>query len=102
VAGGKVRYFLDGVQLDEHGGRNYPAQPMSINFNLWFSPSGVLPDTKAERRYEQDLAWVMHAKDQLLSPAQVEAAVSAYRRTGLHHVDTVAAMAPPLPSNCDF
>jgi hypothetical protein len=102
VAGGKVRYFLDGVQLDEHGGRNYPAQPMSINFNLWFSPSGVLPDTKVERRYEQDLAWVMHAKDQLLSPAQVEAAVSTYRRSGLHHVDAVAAMAPPLPSNCDF
>jgi hypothetical protein len=102
VAAGKIRYFLDGVQLDEHGGRNYPAQPMSINFNLWFSPSGVLPDTKAERRYQQDLAWVMHAKDLVLSPAQVDAAVRAYRRTGVHQVDTVKAMTPPLPSNCDF
>lgn len=102
VAGGKIRYFLDGVQLDEHGGRNYPAVPMSINFNLWFSPSGVLPDSKVERRYQQDLAWVMHVKDQVLSPAQVDAAVSAYRRTGVHQVDMVTAMTPPLPSNCDF
>ncbi|PFH11379.1 glycosyl hydrolase family 16 [Collimonas sp. PA-H2] len=102
VAAGKIRYFLDGVQLDEHGGRNYPAQPMSINFNLWFSPSGVLADSKAQRSYQQDVAWVLHAKDQLLSPAQVDAAVGAYRKAGAHRIDTVPAMTPALASNCDF
>ncbi|MEO6920981.1 MAG: glycoside hydrolase family 16 protein [Collimonas sp.] len=102
VVAGKIRYFLDGLQLDEHGGRNYPALPMSINFNLWFSPSGVLPDTKAQRSYRQDVAWVLHAKDRLLSPAQVDAAVSGYRKAGTHQVDTVPAMTPPLASNCDF
>jgi len=102
VKDGSIRYFLDGVQVDRHGGRNYPALPMSINFSLWFSPSGVLPDTTAERRYEQDVDWVLHVKDRVLSPAQVDAAVSDYRKNGVHQVDTVAPMTPPLPSNCDF
>ena len=32
---------LDGVLIEEHGGRNYPAMPMSINFNLWFIDSAA-------------------------------------------------------------
>src|SRR6185436_7990726 len=34
VAGGKVRYFVDGKMFAEHGGDYYPEDTMSINFNL--------------------------------------------------------------------
>src|SRR5437773_5408933 len=36
VADGKVKYFIDGKALAEHGGQYYPRSLMSINFNLWF------------------------------------------------------------------
>jgi len=102
VAGGHVRFFLDGIELARHGGRNYPAVPMSLNFNLWFSPGALLAGTTAERIYVQDVDWVYHAKDRVLSPAQIESAVAALRRTGTARADTVAAADPPLPSPCDF
>ena len=102
VAAGRVRLFLDGRQLAEHGGRNYPVVPMSINFNLWFSPGGLLPAGGTVRRYEQDVDWVFHARNEVLSPAQVEAAVAAYRRGGLAREDSVPAPQPALPSRCDF
>lgn len=102
VAGGKTRHYLDGRLLAEHGGRNYPVVPMSINFNLWFSPSGLLPPGGPPRVYEQDVDWVFHARSQVLSPQQVDAAVQALRRRGVTHEDSVQAAEPPLASSCDF
>lgn len=102
VSEGRVRLFLDGRQVAEHGGRNYPVVPMSINFNLWFSPGGLLPASAVARRYEQDVDWVFHARQEVLSPAQVAAAVEAYRRAGRSREDTVPAAQPALASPCDF
>jgi hypothetical protein len=101
VTNGRTRWFLDGEALDEHGGRNYPVVPMSINFNLWFSPGGLVKST-TPRSYRQDVDWVFHAKGQVLSHAQVQAAVAAYRQAGTAQVDTVPAASPPLASTCDF
>lgn len=102
VSGGKTRLFIDGVQRAEHGGRNYPVKPMSLNFNLWFAPGGLLPGVNARRSYEQDVDWVFHARNQVLSPAQVDVAVATLRRDGTPQFDSVPAAAPPLPSPCDF
>jgi hypothetical protein len=102
AGGGKTRWYLDGVQLDEHGGRNYPAVPMSLNFNLWYSPGGLQPGSSAQRIYHQDVDWVYHARNRLLSPAEVDAAVQALRRAGTAHIDSVPAANPPLDSTCDF
>jgi hypothetical protein len=102
VAEGKTRFFLDGVQLDQHGGRNYPAVPMSLSFNLWFSPGGLMPNSNALRIYQQDIDWVFHARNRVLSPAEVEAAVQAWRTNGTAHTDSVPAANPPLVSSCDF
>jgi hypothetical protein len=99
---GRTRFYLDGVQLDEHGGRNYPAVPMAISFNLWYSPGGLLPGTHTRRVYQQDVDWVFHAKDRLLSPIDVEAAVARLRQAGRTQVDTVPAHDPPLDSSCDI
>ncbi|MDL5034643.1 glycoside hydrolase family 16 protein [Pelomonas sp. APW6] len=102
VSGGRVRLFLDGRQVAEHGGRNYPVVPMSINFNLWFSPGGLLPASAVTRRYEQDVDWVFHARNEVLGPPQVAAAVADYRRRGLAREDGVPASQPALDSRCDF
>lgn len=102
VGDGRTRFYLDGEFLAEHGGRNYPAVPMSLNFNLWFSPGGLLPAHRAWRVYHEDVDWVFHARDRLLSPAQVDAAVDALRRAGTAHTDSVPPAQPPLASTCDF
>ena len=102
IKDGKTRHYLDGALRAEHGGRNYPVVPMSINFNLWFSPGGLLPVSKLPRVYEQDVDWVFHAKDQLFTPAQVETQVQSFRANGQVAIDQVAPGTPVLPSTCDF
>lgn len=102
IKDGKTRHYLDGVLLAEHGGRNYPVVPMSINFNLWFSPGGLLPVSKTSRMYEQDVDWVLHAKDQLLSPDQVADKVQNFRLNSEVFVDNLAPATPILTSTCDF
>lgn len=102
VAQGRVTLFLDGRQIAQHGGRNYPVAPMSINFNLWFSPTGLLAQTEQPRRYEQDIDWVFHARNQVLSPIQVDAEVARLRAVGVTAIDTVPASEPALSSRCDF
>jgi hypothetical protein len=102
VGGGSVRWWLDGRQLDVHGGRNYPVVPMSINFNLWFSPGGFVKQARAPRVYEEDVDWVLQAPGRVLSPQEVQAQVDALRAAGTARVDTVPAADPPLASTCDF
>lgn len=99
---GKTRLFIDGRQVAQHGGRNYPVVPMSINFNLWFSPGGPLPLGGVPRVYEQDVDWVFHARNARLSPAQVAARVGALRRAGTARLDQVPPAEPALESRCDF
>jgi hypothetical protein len=102
VMAGKVKLFIDGAQVAEHGGRNYPVVPMSLNFNLWFSPGGELPNTRDTRVYQQDVDWVFHAKDRVLSPAEVEQAVQNLRAARISSLDKVPAASPALTSPCDI
>jgi hypothetical protein len=99
---GKVRWFLDGQALEEHGGRNVPVVPMSINFSVWFSPGGFFKGSREARVYQEDVDWVFHARDRLLTPAQVEAQVQTLRAQGTKQLDGVPAAEPALPSTCDF
>jgi hypothetical protein len=98
----QVRMFVDGRQVARHAGRNVPVVPMSIAFNLWFSPAGLLPASGEPRGYTQDVDWVFHAAGRSLSPAQVDKEIRGLRRAGTAHVDTVPAPQPPLESRCDF
>lgn len=101
VAQGRTHWFLDGEPIADHGGRNYPVVPMAINFNLWFSPGGLLP-AGATRVYEQDVDWVYHARNRVLTPAEVLAAVQTLRQAGTSRADSVPPASPPLVSTCDF
>ncbi|MDQ3803851.1 MAG: glycoside hydrolase family 16 protein [Acidobacteriota bacterium] len=101
VADGKVRYFVDGKLLAEHGGNYYPESLMSINFNLWFIRDGLLKASDV-RTYQEDIDWVFHEAKAVLSPAEVEARVSDMRRRAVKFQDTVATPSPALTSPCDF
>jgi hypothetical protein len=102
VAEGKVKLFLDGRHIATHSGRTYPVSPMSVNFNLWFSPGGLLAKTEQPRRYEQDVDWVFHARNEVLSPTQVNAEVMRLRAGGIAQTDSVPPASPALSSLCDF
>ena len=102
VANGRTRWFVDGELRAEHGGRNYPVVPMSLNFSLWFSPGGLLPGVTQGREYQQEVDWVFHARNRVLAPAQVQAAVDGLRAADTAHADSVPPGLPPLPSPCDF
>jgi hypothetical protein len=101
VAGGKVRYFVDGKRLAEHGDRFYPESFMSINFNLWFIRDGM---TKAQeaRTYHEDIDWVFFQAKTALTPEQVEAKIAEMRRKTVKFRDTVPSPMPSLASPCDF
>jgi len=102
VDASQVRLFIDGKPVARHAGRNVPVVPMSINFNLWFAPAGLLPASAVPRVYAQDVDWVFHAAGRVLAPAAVATQVAAYRRAGTARVDSVAPPVPALASSCDF
>lgn len=102
VTKNEVREFVDGRQVAVHEGRNVPVAFMTISFNLWFAVGGTLPTGGAPRVYDEDIDWVFHAKDEVLSPADVDAQVRALRAAHTAHADTVPAPNPPLQQRCDI
>jgi hypothetical protein len=102
VAAGRTHWYIDGAPVAEHGGRNYPVVPMAISFSQWFVDGALQAAGTGERVYTQDVDWVFHARDRVLSPAEVGDAVAALRRAGRTRVDSVPAAQPPLDSPCDF
>jgi hypothetical protein len=101
VAGGHVRYFVDGVQQTEHGDRYYPRSVMSINFNLWFIKDGAA-NVQGARSYNEDIDWVFFESNSALTPEEVEARVATLRRRSVKFRDTVPAQKPALESPCNF
>jgi hypothetical protein len=101
VADGKVRYFVDGKRLAEHGDRFYPESLMSINFNLWFIRGGMIKAREA-RTYHEDIDWVFFQAKTALTPEQVEAKIAEMRRHRVKFRDTVPSPTPALTSPCDF
>ena len=101
VADGKVKYFVDGKLLAEHGGKFYPRVLMSINFNLWFIKDGAI-NSRDKREYQEDIDWVFHQANTTLSPAEVETAVDSLRQSSTRYKDTVGAPVPSLESPCNF
>ena len=98
VAGGHVRYFLDGRMIADHAGPYYPREIMCFDFNLWFTREGVAASRQL-RSYQEDIDWVYFEKDAALSPGQVEQKVQAFRDAGITRRDTVEATGLPCPCN---
>ena len=101
----KVRYYVDGKFLSEHSENVSPEVPMSINFNLWFMPKGADDtsgpvDSKELRQYQEDVDWVFHQVDDVLTTEQVNKKVAQLREGNIKYIDRVAPQNPPLPSPC--
>lgn len=101
VTDGEVRYFVDGEPFATHGDKFYPESLMSVNFNLWFTRHGIA-EVQGARQYRQEVDWVFHAANTVLTPAQVEAQVAAFRKKSVTFRDTVPDATPPLASPCNL
>lgn len=99
VAGGTVRYFVDGKLIAQHGGAYYPDAPMSINFNLWFIDGG-LAQAEGVREYQEDIDWVYHEAGVLLMPDEVNARIGELRNNSIKFRDTVLSGIQVSP--CDL
>ena len=83
-----VKYYVDGRLFGTHDAAYLPERPMSINFNQWLIDLDGQTST-TPRAYEQQVDYVLHVKDQVLTPAQVNARIEAYRSAGTAFEDTV-------------
>lgn len=98
ITDGNVRYYVDGDVLADHGGRVYPEEPMSINFNLWFIRD-ALAKSPEMRHWQEDIDWVYYNRS-ILTPAQVEAEIASLRARDVKFRDTVPDIG--LVSPCNF
>ncbi|MFE2280577.1 cellulose binding domain-containing protein [Streptomyces sp. NPDC059454] len=85
-----ITYYVDGQHFGTHDAAYLPERPMSINFNQWLIDLDGQTST-APRAYDQQVDYVLHVKDQVLTPAQVSARIDAYRGAGTSFVDEVPA-----------
>jgi cellulose binding protein with CBM3 domain len=83
-----IAYYVDGSLFGTHDAAYLPERPMSINFNQWLIDLAGQTGTTA-RAYDQQVDYVLHVKDQVLTPAQVAAKVASYRAAGTTFEDTV-------------
>jgi len=82
-----THFYVDGV-LVYTASVYYPAALMAIDFNQWF-PTGSLVNSSTPRTWLEQIDWVYHAKDTLLTTAQVESNVASYRAQGIVRLNTV-------------
>ncbi|MFD6761556.1 cellulose binding domain-containing protein [Streptomyces roseolus] len=86
----RITYYVDGAVFGTHDAAYLPERPMSINFNQWLIDLNGQPST-TPRAYDQQVDYVLHVKDQVLTPAQVTARLAALRAAGTTFVDEVPA-----------
>jgi endo-1,3-1,4-beta-glycanase ExoK len=82
-----THFYVDGVLVTSFS-VYYPSALMAIDFNQWF-PTGSLINSSTPRTWVEQIDWVYHAKDTLLTTSQVEANVAAYRAQGIVRYNTV-------------
>ncbi|MET9674563.1 cellulose binding domain-containing protein [Streptomyces sp. NPDC006482] len=86
-----IVYYVDGQEFGRHDARYLPERPMSINFNQWLIDLAGQTST-TPRAYDQKVDYVLHVKDQVLTPAQVTARIAAYRSSRTTFEDSVPAV----------
>lgn len=84
-----IVYYVDGEEFGHHDARYLPELPMSISFNQWLIDLAG-QSSSTPRSYEQKVDYVLHVKDQILTPEQATARVGDFRAAGTTFQDTVA------------
>ena len=85
--GVNTHFYVDGALVASFS-TYYPTALMAIDFNQWF-PTGSLVNSSTPRTWVEQIDWVYHAKDTLLTTAQVEANVANYRSQKIMRLNTV-------------
>ncbi|MET7495397.1 cellulose binding domain-containing protein [Streptomyces sp900116325] len=81
---GVATYSVDGHKLFSSGGRYFPRQNMSINFNTWFVD---LPFT-GPRSWDMQVNWFYYKADKAQSLEDVQKAVKGLYGSGTHYINT--------------
>jgi endo-1,3-1,4-beta-glycanase ExoK len=84
--GVNTHFYVDGVLVASFS-TYYPTALMAIDFNQWF-PTGSLVNSSTPRTWVEQIDWVYHAKDTLLTTAQVQANVANYRSQRIMRLNT--------------
>lgn len=92
-----VKYYLDNEMIsiqnlstvDTNGISIYPDERMQIAFSNWISLTQPLSDDKFNRRYEFEVDWVYHIKNQSLSYQEIIDKVQEIRLSGVALFDHV-------------
>ncbi len=87
VTSTSIRYYIDGVLRATHADRFVPEAGQFLSFQVWFD--SLETQQGSARTYHEDADWVYFAKDTLLSPAEVDARISALRASSVARKDTV-------------
>jgi hypothetical protein len=91
IDGSSIRYYVDGQLFSTHDAAYLPERPMLISFNQWLIDLAGVAGTES-RTYEQQVDYVLHVKDHVLTPAQVADRVAYFRNSGKTFEDTVPAV----------
>lgn len=90
IDGTYITYYIDGQQVAQHGEPYLPETSQWIDFNHWLIDlTGQTSSTP--RSYDEQVDYVYFVKDQVLTPAQVQSAVTGLRGAGTAFEDTVPA-----------
>jgi hypothetical protein len=101
VTENEVKYHIGNNTFVTHGNAVVPESPMSINFNLWFSSySQESVELGRMREYQQDIDWVLHVPNKILSFKEVESVVNKMREQNVTYTDTVIPARSVLESPC--
>ena len=83
-----ITYYIDGQVVATHGEPYLPEGGQFIDFNHWLIDlAGQTSNTP--RSYDEQVDYLYFVKDQVLTPAQVQSAVTGLRGAGTTFEDTV-------------
>ncbi|WP_437674533.1 fibronectin type III domain-containing protein [Sorangium sp. So ce131] len=87
VTSSSITYTIDGVQVATHAARFVPEAGQYLSFQLWFDELDT--SQRSARTYYEEADWVYFAEGAILSPAEVDAKISALRAASVGRRDTV-------------
>jgi hypothetical protein len=86
-----ISYHVDGALIATHDDVAYlPRSELAVMWNMWLDAEQFAAGQDGmSRTWAEDVDWFYHTKDAILTLAEIQAAVDAYRAEGLGKVDTL-------------
>ncbi|WP_437776885.1 cellulose binding domain-containing protein [Sorangium sp. So ce1097] len=87
ITSSTISYYINGELKATHAARFVPEEGQYLSFQVWFDELDA--SQSSSRTYYEDADWVYFAKDATLTPAEVDAKISALRASSVARKDTV-------------